>query len=1225
MLNRIYIIIGILAIFVLAGAFIVPRFVQWGDYRERMEALASGVAGAKVIIRGDIAFSLLPQPRLQFSDVLVGDPEQPAATIGSVDAEFTLLEFLRDDYHVKRLVLHEPVIDVSVDESGLFGSGVSFNSGGEAGVALEQASIVDGTIRLADQRAGENFVASDVDGELGMASFAGPFQFQGSASVGNGRYGVRLNSSLVDADGLSRLTASVTALDGAVSVSADGTFTTGIAPKFDGAISLRQKPPAAAAANEIQGDLVLEAKVAASTDRVVLSSYTLQPDENRAGMRLTGAASIQLGARRSFDAVISGGVFSLPPRDAKEDATTLPYEVVRMLSEFPAPLIPPLPGRIGVDLAEVGLRGFALRNVRVDAATDGRVWQVAQFIAQLPGEAQLRANGVLQATNGRPGFSGQASVTTQRLDALARLWRKPAESNPLLNLPGGLEAKVMLAGDALGLSQGVLTLNGVAHAVELRVGFGAEKRLDVVGHFAELNPADSAALGALLPNVAVEPSFPVSFPSGSFALSAKRANLLGQAGTDLVAEGQWSNTQLNFTRLSAGDFGGVGLDAALQLAGTFAAPRFSGSGVVKAAKPDAPALLAAYDLGEVPAAWRDFAGLSLPGEVIFDLGAVDEQGAQLLTLGGTLGQAKINLRAQMAGGIGQALTGQLQLNGTLESDDPAALTRQLGFGEAELFDGDGAMMVALNLAGSPSNSLTSHITASAGDESLGFSGTLLAVNGELQGSGTLSGTMLDAGGLGQIVGLRGLSLPVASGQAELDFEGERVARLTDIVGKSGDTGFSGELSLSRTGATAAVAGAINIERVDVTGLAGTVLGASSLLPGGGIWPDGPVGTGNAPRQTRGTVAVRIPVVTADGVDKLRDAQFDLSWDETKLRLGRFSAGLGAGTVSADIAVCCAGPLTDRTVTGRLSLTGVALDDVVPPAVGEALDGTLDGGVSMQGTGPSIAGILAVLTGEGNFTLHDLVVRKLNPAVFPTVAQLDNVLEIDADALSAIIGLALDRGDFTAPTANGAFTIAGGVGRLSNLIVAGAGAQLSGDLNLTLETLGLSGNFVLSPAGFTDPDNLVTADTALIGNRISGTLLAPETAINLDNFVAAVQVRANEIEVDRLEVLRAEDAERQRAAAEERNRLIEAQRKAAAEAAAKAAAEEAARHAAEAEALRQQQLLEQQQQQQQAPVQLQPAPVPADRAPQAPLDLGLPPTQPSGFNSQFNQPFFRPLN
>ena len=206
MLNRIYIIFGVLAIFVLAGAFIAPRIIDWSDYRDRMEELASGVLGTDVIIRGDIEFSLLPQPRLRFSDVLVGPPEHPAATVGQVEAEFSLMEFLRDDYKVTRLLLDEPVIDFSVDESGLFGSGLAIASDEGTNISLAEASITNGTLRLADVRAGQNFVASNVDGELKLTSFSGPFQFQGGADFDSGRYNIRFNSAAVDADGNSRVT-----------------------------------------------------------------------------------------------------------------------------------------------------------------------------------------------------------------------------------------------------------------------------------------------------------------------------------------------------------------------------------------------------------------------------------------------------------------------------------------------------------------------------------------------------------------------------------------------------------------------------------------------------------------------------------------------------------------------------------------------------------------------------------------------------------------------------------------------------------------------------------------------------------------------------------------------------------------------------------------------------------------------------------------------------------
>ncbi|MGV8832046.1 MAG: AsmA family protein [Devosia sp.] len=1210
-LNRIYIIVGVLAIIVLGGAFIVPYMIDWGDYRARMETLASGALGTPVTIRGDIAFALLPQPRLSFTDVLVGSAEEPAATVDSVEAEFSLMDFLRDNYDVTKLVLRGPVIDFSIDESGLFGSGVSVDAAG-GGVALAQARIIDGTIRLMDRRAERSYIATGVDGELKLASFAGPFQFQGTGLYHNERYSLRLNASEADGAGVTRVSTFVQPDGGAFSFSTEGLLTPGIAPKFDGMMTYRQTPPLADNADEIRGDLVLESKIVASTDRIVLTGYTLQPDQNLAGTRLTGAASIQLGVRQSFDAVVSGGVFSLPPRDAKEDADTKPYEAVRLLAELPAPMIATLPGRVGIDLAEVGLRGFALRNVRLDASTDGSAWTVEQFVAQLPGDTRVQASGQLTREADHPAFRGAFTLSSERLDGLAHLWRKAGEDNVLFNQAGALSGNVMLTGDALRVSEAELTLNGVQHGVDIRVGFGAEKRLDVVGHFAGLGVQGSAVLGALLPEGLVDPRFGISFPEGSFSLTGQEARVLGYDGTALVAEGQWAEDTLTFSRLSAGDWGGLGFDAALKASGSLAAPALSGSGRLRVGSADAPALGGFYDLMGTPQDWRAFLARSGASEVLVDLAPGEGNGAQVLTLGGTLGAAKLDLRAEFDGGIAAMSAAPLRLTATLESDDSAALSEQIGLGAASLFEGD-SMLVSLRFEGSPANSLNSRINISAGAESLAFAGDLVTTEaGEIQGTGTLDVSLADAGGLAQIIGAQGISLPQTKASAQMHFEGGRLARLTEIAGTSGDTAFSGALTLTGTRDSAAVSGAIAVDSASVEGLAATLFGRAAMVGGSDIWPEGPISIGNQARTTRGTVAVTAKAVSAGGVDRLGATSFELIWDETRLRLARFEAALGAGAAKLDLAVCCAGPLADKTVSGRLSLTGAAISAIAPTGVSQAVSGTLDGGVQFNGTGASIAEVLNALAGEGNITLADFAVEQLSPEVFPTLAGLDDVLNMDTDALRTVISLALQRGSFDAPSAAGAFTLAGGVLRLTNFIVDGDGARLAGDLGVALGKLGLSGDFALTPIGFDNANGLIGTDTARIFSRISGTVPAPETALDLDEIVAAIQVRANELEVDRLEALRAADAERQRAAAEARNQLIEAQRqRAAEEEAARLAAEEAARQAEEAAA---QQAIDA------APQQSEPAP---GNAPvlEGPLNLNLPPPVNQRNNFRVNEPLF----
>ncbi|WDR05351.1 AsmA-like C-terminal region-containing protein [Devosia rhodophyticola] len=1210
MLNRIYIVIGLLAIMALAAAFIAPRFIQWSDYRDRMEILASGVLGTEVSIRGDIEFSLLPQPRLHFADVIVGDLEDPAATVAQVDAEFSLMDFLRDNYRVTKLVLNGPVVDLKVDESGLFGSGFDIKgAAGGGNVDVAEASIVKGSMRLRDERSGELYVAEEIDGVLKLGAIDGPYQFQGNLDYQDQRYNVRLNSSVADGDGNNRVSAFVQT-EGGYSLAADGLLKPGIAPRFEGAITYRQKPPATDVADDIRGDLVLESKVNVSTDRVVLIGYTLQPDENRAGTRLTGAASIQLGARRSFDAVISGGVFALPPRDASEDLASLPYDFVRTLSELPPPIIPPMPGRIGVDLAEIGLRSFALRAVRLDAHTDGRAWAIDQFIAKLPGDTDVRASGTLNADEGRPAFSGQMSLSTERLDAVGQMWRKGGEVNPLFGMHAALSGRLMLAGNALGLSEAAFTLGEVSHSIGLRIGFGRERRLDVTGKFGVLSPNDSAALAALLPDLSSSPNFAISFPEGSFGLSSASADLFGLTGTKLVAEGQWSKDRISFNKLVADDLGGVSLDATLFARGTLAAPQIWGSGKVGAQSGSAPGLMALYDRLDIGAGVREKLALSAPAALDFELDQPDGGGSQTLALNGKLDTSTLSLRGQLAGGLLAASNGQIALNGTLESRNPDALTRQLGLGEAALFAPDEGLFVSGRLDGAMAQGFSVRVNASSGEDHLGFTGDIaVQPDDEIDGTGALNGYLSDASGLARIIGAGGLTLPGGSANARVHFEGERVLRLTEIDGQAGGNNFAGNISLTRTGGVGVVSGNLALDQADFAIVVKALSGPASMLKGdGAIWPDGPLDIGEQNRDSRGSIAISAPNLSVAGRDALTDARFNLQWDDSRLRLSRFTANLGGGQISGDVAICCSDKLTNKTLSGRVSLADVQLADVLPPALAEGLSGVVDGGVQFSGTGASLADLARNMTGEGSFSTRTLKVNQFDPQVFPAVASLDNLLEINGVALGQQITEGLNKGAFEAASGDGAFTIAGGVLRLANLSIDGNSGRIAGEVDVALETLGLSGNFVLTPRDFVDVNNLLNQNTARIVAQLDGTMLAPERTLDLDGLIATVQMRANENELARLEKLRAEDAARQKAAAEARNALIAAQRK--------RQEEEAAAAAAEAEKQRQAEEARQLQQQEQEP---QPTP------PQEPLDLGLPPPQLTPGNT-INRPlFFTPLN
>ncbi|MET0437925.1 MAG: AsmA family protein [Devosia sp.] len=1205
MLNRIYIIVGIVAILALAVAFIAPRFIQWGDYRDRMELLAEGVFGTEVTIRGDIDFALLPAPRLAFSDVVIGPADKPAATVGAVEAQFALMDFLRDQYNLSALILKSPVIAFELDENGLLTSGVDLSGAGD-GVALDQARIENGGLTLADRRSGSTYELSAINGDLRLGSFAGPFQFQGSATNAGTAYSLRVNSGVVDDVGSARVSAFIAEVGGRSSLTLDGALVTGQAPKFDGTMILKQAPPSAERAEQIRGNLVLESKVTASTDRIVLNGYTLLPDENRAGMRLTGAASIQLGARTSFEAVVSGGVFTLPPRDAEEDTSLMPYELVRLLGELPAPPLPPIPGEIGIDLAEIGLRGAALRNVRVDASTNGDIWTISRAEAELAGNSSVSLSGALRNDSGVAGFNGDITIATTRLDALSQLWRKSSENSPLFNVPAELSGQVMLAGDALGFSHGRLVLNDKVHVLELRLGFGDEPRLDLVGRFDDLAPGDSAIVAAMFPDPNSDRTFGTSFPEGSFSFSSQTIRILGLEAQDLAAEGSWSGAGLRFSKLVSSDWGGVGINASGDLAGTLAKPTLTGSGHLDVPDANAPALSAIYGFLGIPANWRPVLDRSVPAALDFALVGSDNPGAQRFTLNGTAGAANLDLAVDMAGGLSGVTEGHVQIIGSLEASNGSDLVRQLDASDTPLFSTSESAFLSLFAEGDAAAGFDARLSIGQGNELLAFGGELSVLeSGELAGTGTLDIALDDGSGLAALAGGTGIGLGSLEASAGVEFYGIQSIAITGIAGASSGTAFSGDIAVEQVAQRPSVEGALHFDRLQAEGLAGALLSPAAFIAGDGVWPEGPLAASNRTRTTRGTIAVTAGEV-AVGASTITEAAFDLTWDQQTLAISNLKGSIGGGNLNATLSQCCAGPLTDRTITGRLSLDNVQVSALVTAEAASGLAARLTGSGSFEGTGASLAEVVSSLAGEGNFSLSNLSLERLNPGVYPALAGLDDVLNIDADALDILIDQSLGQGPFTASSANGAFAIAGGTLRLANLIIEGSGARLAGGVDFALPTLGLNGSFVLTPFSYVDPSGLIENDAARIIARLSGTFLAPVVELDTTQLIAAVQVRANELEVDRLEVLRIEDEARQRAAAAERNRLIEEQRrKAAEEAAAREAAEEAARQALE---------------EQQGPTTPPPVETPETQVPTPPaLPLNL------GFQPGVNNPPAGPVN
>ncbi len=92
-----------------AAAWFVPRFLDWGQYRGAVEAVASAGLGRPVRIAGPIRLSLLPQATLVAGDVSLADIGDGASAVATqLRLQVALGALLAGRIEPRDLVLREP-------------------------------------------------------------------------------------------------------------------------------------------------------------------------------------------------------------------------------------------------------------------------------------------------------------------------------------------------------------------------------------------------------------------------------------------------------------------------------------------------------------------------------------------------------------------------------------------------------------------------------------------------------------------------------------------------------------------------------------------------------------------------------------------------------------------------------------------------------------------------------------------------------------------------------------------------------------------------------------------------------------------------------------------------------------------------------------------------------------------------------------------------------------
>ncbi|MFN4127274.1 AsmA family protein [Pannonibacter indicus] len=1181
-LNSVYITAGVAIILALLAALVGPLFVDWTAYRSTFERYAGEALGHKVTVLGKADMSLLPAPALTFTDVRVGDAENPLLSVSRFQMRVELPSLLKGEIRVVEMRLDRPQANLALDEYGRLDWLMERSEAGLArvdpkNVAFDQIEVNNGSVTLSDARDGGSRKIENVNVVVSARSLNGPFKVDGSLSSNGEPMSLRLATGERQPGGGIRVKADLTPALTPAQLSVDALLSDKAgAPELDGRFTLASVASDDPSMQEwrVQGD------VKAGPAAITVPSFELRygPDERH--VTLTGEGNLDLAASRRF--LIKAGARQLDLDRMLGQGPQQPVAIrtagQSLLSGLAALAPDTLKGEISLDLPAIVAGGEIIQGTRLDLETAAGGWKVLRLASRLPGRTQVTTQGDL-SLQGAPSYSGTLVLNSAQPGLLTG-WLQGHNGLVFTGLPVALEGKLDAGSGGVSFAVSRLDIDGAKAAGSIAytherngksvfsLGLEAEKLdLDLVSGLAPAFGAD--ALGGMLAGAEID-----------VKLHAREVSIRGIKGKALTVEAGYDGEQLKISKLSANDLAGARIDALGTIRDLTTVP----SGSLNATL-EASSLAGLYALIENAAPDSELTRrLQIGGDYLVPAkldGRIEAkpsgQGSEMrLVLSGEVNGNKIGLDSRFAGRMDAWRDGDAALTLNMSGPEGALLLRQLGFDVASE-EGLGAAELALKLNGQPGDSLAVSLDAKAGTSRLEAVGDM-----ELPRDGVplryTAGVTLKSQDLSPAVLMTGQVLPALAGDltADLRFdllgEGGKLT-LSDIKGVMAGVTVAGRLTGDLTPAAGSglyrISGALDLSALDARLLSEVMLGADqwALAEGNGVWPGQALGTPFAGHMDLG-LDLKAGKLWLDDLTAIETVSAKLRIVPDSLRLEGLEARYGGGSLSGQVALTRnAG---EAGFSGTLQLTGAQAENLVWQRSGRAVaTGTLDVNAQFETSGRSIAALAAGLSGGGTVALKDGELRALNPEAFSLIIRAaDSGLQLEEDKVRSLFVSQLDAGTLPFASLEGSLSMAAGRVSLRNLRAEGTAAALLGSGQINLNDWTVQADLSLKADAGEDAVAGAEPQAAVI---FSGPLGNPERRIDTGPLMAFLTLRAFEKEVERVERLQADILDRDRLAremkyfreAEEQHRTAE---KAAAEKAAaeKAAAEKAAAEKAAAE-------------------------------------------------------------
>ncbi|GEP05726.1 AsmA family protein [Methylobacterium oxalidis] len=1145
-------------ILILVAALAVPPFVDWQGQRAAVDGAIARSLGLPARSEGRVAVRLLPSPRLRLDRLhLGGDPDKPALDARFVSAEIALTPLLKGEIRFTETEIRRAEIKLPVGDGDALLVPADFAEALRArDLAIEDLRVRQLLLTTVVPATGRTDQVQAESLSLQAPALVGPWRVEGTSGgvpfrlvtgepAADGSVAVKLSGG---GDANPRFEADMRlAFAPAGPPGAAGDGPRPLIPEAEGSARLVVGPPAQVAGAYLPFSLA--GKFSAQGPRVRFEGVNAEIDPGGQAIRLAGTGQIDLRAWRAglslearrvdLDAfLISSAGQALVARGVPKGGTGLPVMVDLDL---------------GIDNLALGLDEWTgIRLAGTLDRTGGLL--LRRFQATAPGAAALAASGEID-TEPSPRFNGEVSLRTASSDGLGRYLRKLGLGGPVIAVMDGrpIQASADVSAAApdlsfrnLRLDLGGAQVTGIARYT--RRDAGGRGRFD----------AQIKARGI---DVAGLPSFTgvlAGLHGHDLGLTVQARDVrYGPAGANsgngtIAASIQSDGTSLVVDSLDVTDLAG----ANAKLSGRIA-PDGSGRIAGRVTAPVAAPLLALLDRVWV-AESRLIPAFLRTGALDLDITAERQAGEA---------EALRTVARGRAGG-GTLDASLLSRAGHVESLDVALGTPKAGlwFGREE----------AASLNRPASLALTGRQVAGGTDLGVEAKGEIagvslatarpvvLSAEGGPPSGGEVRLTTPD---LGPVLALLGAAAPAQAWPADLTLGLERAGSDARIALSGEVAGHALSASLTRA-PEGDIGGTASLARLSVPGLAALLVMPQAADPGGGAaeaeggWSTRPFAA-PPPGSPRLGLDLRVEALDLGRGLVATGAALKLGLDGGALSLRELTAKLAEGQLAGSATLSRQGQA--GAISGEGSLDDAALRALVRAS---AVEGRAGGTFRFGTSGDSPAALVANLSGSGEVRLGALAIPNADPAglgraLVRALAEDDPLREgrlqaVVAEELSA--GPARGRGPAAAPA-----TIIGGVLRAGPLDLDLEAARWRGTLGFDFRTGRLDARGSLTggeaPKGW-------SGGPLAVQFGLAGPLATPERVLDvggLSNGLAAVVLQR---ELEKIELLEADQVERQRRRARlEMDRARAAALKAAADRAAaekaaaeKAAAEEATRQA-----------------------------------------------------------------